>query len=332
MLEIMGELFPEAPVHTLAHQAGAILGHLELRPVRSTGLSRATRDLNDLAARAFMLPGLVSQVHVPCQVNLVFNVSHGLSHGISKCKDTKLWTYLYDDDLLVRPPQTLKERLFRPYVRHWARKQLAQIDLLWVPTEGMKQELSRWTRAEIEVVPPFFKLSDYPLIPSSTFKRDFYLIHALGLTLKEAELIVSIMEERKTRFRFFGENPELASLREKLGEEAFFGERCAGELAPMLAASRGVIDFDLRSFPSESLKALSQGRRVIRRSGARGESFLSHEYTHSCAPTKTALSDALDEVDRLYQDDQPQKIRAKAMDFHDLKFKGALQRTLQRWS
>lgn len=34
MLEIMGELFPEAPVHTLAHQAGAILGHLELRPVQ----------------------------------------------------------------------------------------------------------------------------------------------------------------------------------------------------------------------------------------------------------------------------------------------------------
>jgi hypothetical protein len=331
LLDMACELFPEARAYTLAHEVGAVLGHLEQRPIKSTGLSRKVKSLDDLQKRAFLVPGLVGQIPVSCTADVIFNLSHGLSHGIPKCENTFLWTYLYDLELVTRKPQGLRERLFRPYVRSWALKQLAQVDLLWVPTDALKTELAPFVRGEVEVVPPFLKLSDYPLIPSKSFKKDFYLIHATALTESEARTVIDVLNSRGLRWRFMGGDDHLQALKKEQAHDAFFGERCSGELAPMLAACRGVIDLDARFFPSETLKALSQGKRVIRKAHAQGEVFVDNEYTYplqSLGPQE--LNAAVDWIEGSWQTDEPQKIRAFSMDFHDLKFKGALQRSIKK--
>lgn len=331
MLEMATELFPEARAYTLAHRPGAILGSLEQRQIASTGLSRSVKCVDDLLKRSFLIPGLVGQIPVSCSADIIFNLSLGLSHGIPKCNNTFLWTYLYEGELLERGPTSMRERLFRPYLKNWARKKLSQVDLLWVPTERLKGELSQWYKGEIEVVPPFFKLSDYPLIPSKAFKKDFYLIHTRGLELEEMKLIAQVCESKNVRYRFMGPDEHLESFKREFAPDQFFGDRCSGELAPMLAASRGVIDFDQRLFPSESLKALSQGKRVIRRKGAAGEDIAHCEYTYPLERlSPEALSAAIDWIEQAYQSDEPQKVRAHAMDFHDLKFKGAFQRAIKK--
>jgi hypothetical protein len=333
MLEIMGELYPEAPVHTLAHQQGAILGHLELRSVKSTGLSRKAKTLDDLSGQAFLLPRLVHQIHVPCSVNVIFNVSLGLSHGIPRCEGTKQWTYWLGDDLITRPTKRLREKFFRRYLEHWSKKQLRQIDLLWVPTQELKEQFERWTSAEIAVVPPFIKLSEYPLIPASIFKNDFYMVNTQHLGPVEIEIIEKVFQQRNQRYRFFGDHTHLEAIVGNRSADLFFGERCAGELAPMLASAKGVLDFTRSLFPTQAIKGLSQGLRVIYREGSGAKFFLENPYTFATSLDEKSLNQVLDQLEwgLSFESEERKKIRAFAMDYHDLKFKGAIQRQLKKY-
>jgi hypothetical protein len=331
MLEIMGELYPESPVHTLAHQQGAILGHLELRQIKSTGLSRKAKNLDDMTSHAFLLPRLVHQVHIPCSVNVIFNISQGFSHGIPRCEGTKQWTYWLGDELLSKPKKSLKEKFFRRYLEHWSQKQLKQIDLLWVPTLDQKVEFEKYLSAQIEVIPPFIKLSEYPLIPASIFKNDFYMINTESLSVPEVELLEKVFKHRNQRYRFFGDHSHLEKLVGERAQDLFFGERCAGELAPMLASAKGVVDFTRRLFPTQSIKALSQGLRVLARKGADSLRFLENPYVFSAQIEEQSIHQALDKLEDglSFETEVRKKIRAYAMDYHDLKFKGAIQRQLK---
>lgn len=331
MLEIMGELYPEAPVHTLAHKAGSILGHLELRKIKSTGLSRKAQGLDDISSQAFLLPRLVHQVHIPCTVNVIFNVSLGFSHAIPRCEQTRQWTYWLGNDLVSKPKKSLKEKFFSRYLEYWSQKQLKQIDVLWVPSLEQKKEFEPYTQAQIEVVAPFIKLSEYPLIPATMFKNDFYMVNTHHLSLADVELIERVFEKRNQRFRFFGDHAHLEALVGKRAQDLFFGERCAGELAPMLASAKGVLDFTRQLFPTQSIKGLSQGLRVISLKGADSKRFLDNPYCFEANLEANSLNQALDQLESglSFESEERKKIRAYAMEYHDLKFKGAIQRQLK---
>lgn len=330
MLDIFCELYPEARAFTLAHKVGAILGHLELRSIESTGLSKKSETLDQLMHKSFLIPTLAEQLRIPCSIDIMFNLSRGLSHSFRKCESTKLISYFYDDLLLSRSPASFSERFFRSYLKNWSRKGLGQVDLLMIPHEAFKAQLEPYVKSRIEVVPPFFKLSDFPLIPSKIFKKDFYCIHATGLTLKEARSIIELFDQRKMRYRFIGEDEHLAELKRSLPADHFFGSRCAGELAPLLASSRGLIDFEMSFFPLQSLQGMAEGLRILYRQASPGAVFLETPYAK--ASSLSELGQDLDHIDKSFEQDEAQKIRAYVMDYHDLKFKGSLLRAMNSFS
>lgn len=328
--DIFCELFPDAQCYTIAHKVGGVLGNVEIRKIHSTGLSKKVETADELGKFNFLIPTIAEQLFIPCSVDVVFNISRGLSHGIQKCKETKQITYLYDEYFLNRKPRTWRERFFRSYLKSWARKSLQQVDVLWVSTEKLKIALQPLVKVQIEVVPPFFKLTEFPLIPSSLFKHDFYCIEASALTPKQANEVVEVLQQRQARWRFIGVDDHLVELKKQYPAIQFFGDHCAGELAPLLSSSRACIDLTTEIFPESAMKAQATGRPCVARIGGWSDSFLDSPYVFKISSLKNDLPQALDALEASLPSLEPKKVRAFVMEYHDLKFKGALMRAMEK--
>lgn len=327
--DIFCELYPETEGYAIAHRPGAILGPLESRKIHSTGLSKKIPTPEELSKNSFLVPTMSQQLFVPCSVKVIFNVTQGLSMGIPKCEKSYQISYLYDDYFLQRPGKSWRERLFSSYLKNWLKKSLSQVDELWVGSSRLKSQLKDFYKGEIQIVPPFIKLSEFPLIPSSIFKHDFYLVNAEDLDLKMARGILALLKLRSTRFRFIGNDHHLEELKNELPPESFFGERCAGELAPLMSSSRGLIDLKRHGFPKASIQCQATGRPVVALKGGSAEDFHQSPYVELVANLRE-LGGALDRLETSLKEGlDPKKVRAYAMDYHDLKFKGFLKRRME---
>lgn len=327
IIENLCEVFPEATLYCFAHKKGAILGHIEQRSIRSTYLSNIVKTEAEFYTHSNKLPSLAKNLFVSCEYDLIINVSKGFSQGISKCKTTKLITYLYDLDLDKKIKKTFLQKLFSPFVNSWIKKTLSEADLLLYSREDLLKTLSG-IKVQSEIMPPPFRVSDYALFPKDMFKHNFFLFEARGITLHEARLLTDWMKEWGYAFQFIGPDDHLLELKKDFPENTFFGNRCSGEHAPVLAASRALVSFNQEDFPHMPLGTLATGRPVILiKTLEKWLSGLGISFVEGF--NKEQLKKAFDE---LITDEEleAQKLRAHVMEYHDIKFKAQMKRTLDK--
>lgn len=329
IIENICEIFPEAPIYCFAHKKGAILGHIEQRPIKSTYLSTVVSTPEEFYSHSNKLPSLAKNLFISCDYDLIINISKGFSQGFNKCEKTKLITYLYDFDLDRKIKKSFLQKLFSPFINSWIKKTLNQSDVILTSRQELADTLTNLSlRTDIQVMPPPFRISDYALFPKDMFKHHFFAIEATGLDVPKAKLIIEWMKEWNYPFQFIGPDDHLALIKSDYKENTFFGNRCSGEHAPVLAASKAFISFNTEDFPALSLGAMATGRPAILKSelkkwvSGNGVFFVN-------AFDKLALKNA---IEQLPNDEsiEPQKIRAHVMDYHDVKFKAQLKRTLDK--
>ncbi|PIP94464.1 MAG: hypothetical protein COW00_16700 [Bdellovibrio sp. CG12_big_fil_rev_8_21_14_0_65_39_13] len=265
IFETFLDLIEDAEIFTLVHRPKAILGPAELRRIHSSYLSKFVEKENDLFKWSFLIPGAAKNLHISCTVDTVINISRGLSQGIKRCDKSKQITYLIDELPWTTEPILLRDRLFRSRLKKWAKDQLCEVDELWVTNQEQK-ELFEGLVPKVEVVAPFFKTHEYPLFPKTQrelFPHDFVTIEATDLSLDKAQNLIDKLESSHIKYRFVGFDDQLSSLKKENEDTRFYGPRCAGEMAPMLAASIALIDFSTSSFHENALATLATGRPVL---------------------------------------------------------------------
>lgn len=330
VFEAFIEIFEDAEIYTLVHKQGAILGPIEMRPIHASGMTHRIQERDDFGKWSFLVPTAANTLFIPCSVDLIVNLSNGLSHGIKKCEKTKQITYLYDFFLEGRPAKTWRERFFKSYTKSWSMQKLKQADQIWVSSEALKDKISA-VRDDAQVLNPFFNISDFPIIPSSTFKYDYYAINAVGLDPEKGRQLMELLKRLETRFCFVGQDEHLNKLKEGTGDSLFFGERCSGELAPLLSGARGVIDFNNAAFPKLSLSALATGRPIIVSEARRNPDYLQGEGIISVNPgTIHEVESAISKLDEEHHTFEPKRLRGIATKFHDVKFKAAVRRRVDQ--
>lgn len=265
LFETFLDLIEDAEIYTLVHKPKAILGPAELRRIHSSYLSKFVEKEKDLFKWSFLIPGAAKGLHISCTVDTVINISRGLSQGIKRCDKSKQITYLIDEMPWTVKPLLFRDRLFRSYLKKWARDQLKGVDELWVTNEKQK-EFYQSLVPKVEVLQPFFKTHEFPLFPKAQrelFPHDFVTIEATDLSLDKAHSLIDLLEKSSIKYRFVGFDDHLSSLKENDDDTRFYGPRCAGELAPMLAASVALIDFSSTTFHENALATLATGRPVL---------------------------------------------------------------------
>ena len=326
IVESICEIFPEARLYCFVHKAGKILGHIEQRVITSSYLSHQITSDEDFWKKSYQYPRLASNLFVSCEYNLIINISNGFSQGFKKCDQTKMITFLYDDSFENKIKKTLIQKIFYSYVVSWAQKSLTKPDVVLVAREDMKNRFQKYA-SSIEVVPPPFRISDYSLFPKEMFPHHFFLIESEGLSSEQAKMIINWMEEWKLEFQFIGNDDHLVSLKSNLPEKRFFGNKCSGEHTPVLAASKALISFNENSFPKLALGAMATGRPVILANGLK--KWVSGTGTYFASFTKESLKTMIDEVQVNEGSLDPQKIRAHAIFYHDVKFKAKIKRVIE---
>ncbi|MBY0416216.1 MAG: hypothetical protein K2Q18_18730 [Bdellovibrionales bacterium] len=328
IIENLCEVFPEAVIYCFAHKSGAILGHIERRSIKSTYLSKVISTEEEFYSHSNKLPSLAKNLFVSCDYDLIINVSKGFSQGFAKCEKTKLVTYLYDLDIDQKITKTFAQKIFAPFIRSWVKKTLQNADVLLSSREDLLNVV-KGMKTPAEVMPPPFRVSDYALFPKSMFKHHFYLFETSGLSLENARKITDWMKEWNYSFQFIGPDNHLNDLKKDFPENTFFGDRCSGEHAPILASSKALVSFNDEDFPALPLATLATGRPVILHTPLKkwvsgvGVSFINDF-------KKEDMKKALDEV---ISDDvlEAQKLRAHVMEYHDIKFKAQMKRTLDKF-
>ncbi len=329
VIENICEIFPEATLYCFAHKKGAILGHVEQRPIRSTYLSKIVNSPEEFYKHSSKLPSLAKNLFISCEYDLIINISKGFSQGFKKCDKTRLVTYLYDLDLDLKINKTLLQKMFLPFIHSWIKKSLKNADRLLTSRHDLLDHLRSLGIGEnSELMPPPFRVSDYALFPNEMFKHHFFAIEAKGLNLAQARLISEWMNEWSMPFQFIGNDDHLNELKPHFKENAFFGNRCSGEHAPVLAASKAFISFNEEDFPALALGALATGRPIILSSGLK--KWVSGVGVHFAEKfDKQMILSAINELIPEEQLDS-KKVRAHVMEYHDVKFKAQLKRTLDK--
>lgn len=327
IVESLCEVFPEATLYCFAHKPKAVLGTIEHRPIRSTYLSKIVTTNEEFYKHSNKLPSLAKNLFVSCEYDLIVNISKGFSQGFKKCAKTKVVTYLYDLDYQTKIRKSFLQKLFFPFIDSWIKKTLLQTDVLLTSREDLSTFLSQFNKKS-EVIPPPFRISDYALFPKEMFKHHFLLIDASGLDVVQAEQVITWMKEWDFAFQFIGNDEHLNSLKEMHAENTFFGARCSGEHTPVLASARAYITFNKEDFPSMALGALATGRPVIiHKSLTKWISGVGVEEVDHF--DKNLLKKAIDSIPN-DRDLEPQKLRAHSVFYHDIKFKSAMKRTLDK--
>jgi hypothetical protein len=327
IIENLCEVFPEAIIYCFAHKEGAILGTIEQRPIRSTYLSKITNSEEEFYQHSNKLPSLAKNLFVSCEYDLIINISKGFSQGFTKCKTTKLITYLYDLDIDKKIKKTFLQKLFFPFVKSWIKKTLGEAELVLTSRSELMEEIKN-IKTKFEVMPPPFRVSDYSLFPKGMFKNHFFLIEAKGLSFNEAQELIEWMKEWNYAFQFIGPDSHLDELKKSFSENTFFGARCSGEHAPVMAASKAFVSFNQEDFPGQALATLATGRPVVlvkplqKWLSGIGINFVS-------SFNKIELKEVFDKIFR-GEELEGQKLRAHVMEYHDIKFKAQMKRVLDK--
>lgn len=343
IVESMLLLYEDAELYSIVHHEGKIIGPVEQRRIHSSYLSTIINDdypFGDLWwKKAHLIPSALKKLHIPCSVDLIINISSGFSQGISHCEGVKQITYLVDNQFEMRKPKFFREKIFRSFLENWAEKSLLRCDELWVPSEKSALFWSE-RHSNVKVLSPFFKASDFPLFPAAirkTLPSDFLALESNGLTGAQAEQIILGLLEQNIKFKFVGRDDHLDSLKEKYNENnddtvEFWGERCAGELAPFLAAARGYICFQKSGFPIHAIEALSTGTPVWMARDSQSLDYLDQENDKDKEGLLTGddfIKESADIFSRM-QDLDIKKIHGQVQKFHDLKFRSWVDRQITK--
>lgn len=262
VVEALCAIFPDAEIYTLAHRPKQVLGPLERKRIHSTFLSHKVSSLNDLDKYAFMIPTAAKNLNITCSLDLFIDVSSGMSHGFKTCDQVKRVSYLLDKKD-HGPQKGLLKKFFKSYLNNWKQKNLLDKRTIWVETPELEKNLKE-LGVESQILRPFVQIEDFKVIKSAGFKHSAYLINALPLSEELANTIINNLKEKNLGFKFIGNDEHLASLKNEVGENSFFGEKCHGELAPLLSSAAGLIDFDTHPYSPFTLECLASGRPVLK--------------------------------------------------------------------
>lgn len=329
VIETICEIYPEARLYCFAHNEGKILGHIEQRLITSTYLSKKVKTVDAFYSHSYQIPSLAKNLNVPCEYDLIINISKGFSQGIKKCDKSRVITYLYDFGFENKIRKSFVQKLFYSFTMSWVKKNLKKSDLVMVSREDIKIELQSLIPNAV-VVPPPFRLSDFSLFPKTMFKHHYFAIEATGLSLQEARELAFWMGEWELPFQFIGNDKHLNSMKPDFESNKFFGNRCSGELAPVLAGSKALISFNEQEFPNMALATMATGRPVIL--GNELKKWIHGTGSFFASFHKGSLRAMIDEVIANEDQFEGQKIRAHVMEYHDIKFSAHIKRVLDSFS
>jgi glycosyltransferase involved in cell wall biosynthesis len=274
VLEVLCDLFPQAPLYTMLHVPGSVSATIENRPIRTSELQRLPFAKKYYRHYLPLLPKLAERIRIePC--DLVLSVSSCAAKGVRKPAGAKHASYilspmryLYDqfDDYFRRGRAGLATRLgmklLRKPLQKWDRRSAAGVDSFAAVSRFIAGRIRDAYGADATVVYPHV---DYPRFANLTPRQgDYYLMVAALVPYKNADVAVEAFRGLDRKLVVAGAGPMLARLRENPPPNVeLLGWVDDGKVEELLAGCRAFLMPNVEDFGIAPIEAMAAGKPVI---------------------------------------------------------------------
>lgn len=338
VLDILCNGFPDAPLHTLLHESGALAPSIERHPIHTSWLQKIPGITRHYRNFLPVMPLAVKSLKHREDSDLVLSTSHCVAKSIPRrgrarhlcyCFTPMRYAWLFHDDYLGANP--LKQAAFAPLfaaLRRWDKKTAARVDRFVAISNTVRERIETFYEREADVVYPPAD-TDY-FTPTNSPSEDFDLIVSALVPYKRVDLAVRAYAGRSERLRIIGSGTEYERMRKIAGPNVEFLGRVSDE-----AMREHLRNCRLLVFPGEEdfgivpVEAMACGRPVAAFGrGGVTETVVAGEtgvFFHEA--TVDSLCKALDQAAEIRWD--PERIRARALEFNVQQFLDGMDRSIQ---
>jgi len=348
-LEVLCELFPDAPLFTLLHVPGTVTPPIERRRIVTSFVQRLPRAATRYRYYLPAFPAAIGRFDLS-GYDLVLSMSHCVAKGVRVppralhlCYCFSPMRYVWDmyDDYFGRGRGTVMRLLAGPLAKRlqsWDRQTDGVHDFVAI-SRYIAKRIQRIYDRRAEVIYPPVDVSRFEIADQT---EDYYLIVSALVPYKRIDLAVQAATRLDRPLRIVGTGPEQSRLRALAGPTvSFMGLRSDDQVATLYARCRALLFPAVEDFGITPLEAAAAGRPTIAlgRGGAL-ETMVGLDESDA-PPTALffneqsvdALVDAILRFERARDRFDPKALRARAEQFDRSIFKQRLREWIERrWS
>jgi glycosyltransferase involved in cell wall biosynthesis len=336
-LEVLCELFPDAPIYTLLYDEEATGRVFKGREIHTSFIQKIPFARKHHHVFPLLMPLAIEQFDLS-YYDVVLSVSASFSKGIITKPHTKHINYcltptrfLWDDSHRYidefRYPWPIKKLVpfFITYLRIWDKEAALRVDRFIAISDFVKARIRKYYGRDADVIYPPVEVEKYKI---SDKVEDYFLMVGRLVSYKRFDLAVKVFNAIEKPLKIIGDGPERKHL-ERMAHSTssgranieFLGLVSDYKMPEIYARAQAVIFPQEEDFGIVPLESMASGRPVIAYRGGGALETVLHGQTGIFfdEQTEIALAQA---VGRYYQTNwNPQAIRAHALKFDKQVFK-----------
>jgi glycosyltransferase involved in cell wall biosynthesis len=279
VLELIGSLFPEAPIYTLFHFAGSVSPAIESHPIHTSFLQRAPGIRTHYRRYLPLFPVAIEELDLT-RYDLVISSSHCVAKGVIPSPDAfhlcychTPMRYAWDQEHAYFPRRSGAGALVRSLalsaLRTWDAASANRVNLFLANSAFVGRRIRSYYGREAEVLHPpvdveYFTPANGKKAPKEAKEEDYCLMVSALAPYKRVELAIAACDRLGMELRIVGEGPERERLEELAGPRTrFLGRVEPRRLRELYRGARLFLQPGIEDFGIASVEALACGTPVV---------------------------------------------------------------------
>ena len=272
-LEVLCELFPEAPIYTLLHNKGAMSPIIESKTIMTSFIDGLPKKQTHYRSYLPLFPIAIEQFDLS-EFDLVISTSHAVAKGVKVRKDALHICYCHTpmryvwemyDEYFGKGKTGIGTRaamsVVAPYLRWWDVRTADRVHYYIANSENVRKRImDHYHRDAAVIFPPV----DTELFSLSSLDSGYYLMVTALVPYKRVDLAIDVFNENGKNLKIVGKGTETEKLRAVAHDNIeFLGWKNDDDLARLYAGCTALIFPGEEDFGIVPLEAMASGKPVI---------------------------------------------------------------------
>lgn len=349
VLQVLADLFPEAPIYTLLYEKKHVAKYFKDRHIETSIIQKMPGGVKHYQWYLFFMPIAVEFFDLR-EFDLVISDTSSFAKGVITRPDCfhlcychtptrYLWsdTHQYINELKYNKFFKKIISLILNRIRIWDRLAADRVDFFVANSQTVQTRIAKYYRRNSVVVyPPVetekFYISD---LSQQTAEEKYFLIGCRLAPYKRVDVVIEAFKQlgNDYRLKIFGDGVDLERLKQLAAgseEIEFLGRVSEEEKAKLYSSAQAFINPQEEDFGITVVESMASGRPVIayRRGGATETVIEGKTGLFFDEQTPTAVAEAIKRFKS--EDFKPEEIKIHANQFAVAKFKEAISEIIKQ--